>query len=68
MGSIYHFRYCFFECVRERGLKKGPVEEAFYVALAEGTRELPGIFDMPQESAAGWSDIFDKLKDCGVQA
>ncbi|MDE6257653.1 MAG: transposase [Muribaculaceae bacterium] len=34
--------------------------EAFYVALAvteEGTHEILGIFNMPQESATGWGDI-----------
>lgn len=44
--------------------------EAFYVALAvteEGVREVLDIFNIPQESATGWGDIFDRLKDRGVQ-
>ena len=50
--------------------KRSVASEAFYVALAvteEGTREVLGIFNMPQESATGWSDIFDRLKERGVQ-
>ena len=44
--------------------------EAFYVALAvteEGKREVLGVFNMPEESATGWGDIFVKLKDRGVK-
>ena len=50
--------------------KRSVAVEAFYVALAvteEGTREVPGIFNMPQESATGWGDIFDRLRDRGLQ-
>ena len=44
--------------------------EAFHVTLAvtgEGTREVPGVFNMPQGSATGWGDIFDRLKDRGLR-
>lgn len=51
--------------------RKRPVSsEAFYVALAvteEGRRDVLGIFNIPTESATGWSDIFDTLKERGVQ-
>lgn len=66
--------YCpvvFVDCVHIKIHRKRSVAtEAFYVALAvteEGTREVLGIFNMPQESATGWGDIFDRLKERGVQ-
>lgn len=66
--------YCpvvFVDCVHIKIHRKRSVAtEAFYVALAvteERTREVLGIFNMPQESATGWGDIFDRLKERGVQ-
>ena len=50
--------------------KRSVASEAFYVALAvteEGTREVLGIFNMPQEKRHGLGDIFDRLKERGVQ-
>ena len=50
--------------------KRSVSSEAFYVALAvteEGRRDVLGIFNIPTESATGWSDIFDTLKERGVQ-
>lgn len=50
--------------------KRSVASEAFYVALAvteEGTREVLGIFNMPQESATGWGEILDRMKDRGLQ-
>jgi transposase-like protein len=32
-----------------------------------GTHEVLGIFNMSRESSTGWGDIFDKLKDRGMQ-
>lgn len=70
-GLEAYYPVVFVDCVHIKIHRKRSVaSEAFYVALAvteEGTREVPGIFNMPQESATGWSDIFDKLKDRGVQ-
>lgn len=66
--------YCpvlFVDCVHIKIHRKRSVStEAFYVALAvteEGRREVLGIFNMPTESATGWSDIFDTLKERGVE-
>lgn len=50
--------------------KRSVSSEAFYVALAvteEGRRDVLGIFNIPTESVTGWSDIFDTLKERGVQ-
>ena len=61
----------FVACVHTKIHRKRSVaSEAFHVALAvteEGTREVLGIFNMPQESATGWGGIFNKLKDRGLQ-
>ena len=70
-GLEEYYPVVFVDCVHTKIHRKRSVAtEAFYVALAvteEGTREVLGIFNMPQESATGWSDIFDKLKERGVQ-
>ena len=70
-GLEEYYPVVFVDCVHIKIHRKRSVaSEAFYVALAvteEGTREVLGIFNMPQESATGWSDIFDKLKERGVQ-
>lgn len=61
----------FVDCVLIKLHRKRSVSsEAFYVALAvteEGRRDVLGIFNIPTESTAGWSDIFDTLKERGVQ-
>ena len=66
--------YCpvvFVDCVHIKIHRKRSVaSKAFHVALVvteEGTREVLGIFNMPQESTTGLGDIFDKLKDRGLQ-
>ena len=70
-GLEEYYPVVFVDCVHIKIHRKRSVaSEAFYVALAvteEGTREVLGIFNMPQESATGWGDIFDRLKDRGVQ-
>lgn len=70
-GLEEYYPVVFVDCVHIKIHRKRSVAtEAFYVALAvteEGTREVLGIFNMPQESATGWSDILDKLKERGVQ-
>lgn len=70
-GLEEYYPVVFVDCVHIKIHRKRSVStEAFYVALAvteEGTREVLGIFNMPQESATGWEDIFDRLKERGVQ-
>ena len=70
-GLEEYYPVVFVDCVHIKIHRKRSVStEAFYVALAvteEGTRVVLGIFNMPQESATGWEDIFDRLKERGVQ-
>lgn len=70
-GLEEYYPVVFVDCVHIKIHRKRSVAvEAFYVALAvteEGTREVLGIFNMPQESATGWGDIFDRLRDRGLQ-
>lgn len=70
-GLEEYYPVVFVDCVHIKIHRRRSVAtEAFYVALAvteEGTREVLGIFNMPQESATGWGDIFDTLKGRGVQ-
>ena len=67
----FSLHYLFVDCVHIKIHRKRSVSsEAFYVALAvteEGRRDVLGIFNIPTESATGWSDIFDTLKERGVQ-
>lgn len=66
-----YYPVVFVDCVHIKIHRKRSVSsEAFYVALAvteEGRRDVLGIFNIPTESAEGWSGIFDKLKDRGVE-
>lgn len=66
-----YYPVMFVDCVHIKIHRKHSVSsEAFYVALAvteEGRRDVLGIFNIPTESATGWSDIFDTLKERGVQ-
>ena len=70
-GLEEYYPVVFVDCVHNKIHRKlSEASEAINVALAvteEGTREVLGIFNMPQESATGWGDIFDRLKDRGVQ-
>ncbi len=70
-GLEEYYPVVFVDCVHIKIHRRRSVAtEAFYVALAvteEGTREVLGIFNMPQESATGRGDIFDTLEDRGVQ-
>ena len=65
-----HYPVMFVDCVHIKIHRKRLVSsEAFYVALAvtdEGRRDVLGIFNIPTESATGWSDIFDTLKERSV--
>ncbi len=70
-GLDEYYPVVFVDCVHIKIHRKHSVaSEAFYVALAvteEGIREVLGISNMPVESATGWGDIFDRLKDRGLQ-
>ena len=66
-----YYPVMFVDCVHIRIHRKCSVSsEAFHVALAvteEGRCDVPGIFNIPTESATGWSYILDTLKEMGVQ-
>ena len=66
-----YYPVVFVDCIHIKIHRKRAVAcEAFYVALAvteEGKREVLGVFNIPEESATGWGDIFDKLKERGVR-
>ena len=70
-GLEEYYPVVFVDCVHIKFHRKRSVaSEAFYVALAvteEGTREVIYIGNMPVESATGWGEIFDTLKDRGLQ-
>ena len=70
-GLEKYYPVVFVDCVHIKIHRKRSVaSEAFYVALAvteEGTREVIYIGNMPVESATGWGEIFDSLKDRGLQ-
>ena len=70
-GLEEYYPVVFVDCVHIKIHRKRSVaSEAFYVALAvteEGTREVLGIFNMPQESATGWGEILNRMKDRGLQ-
>lgn len=67
----YYYPVMFVDCVHIKIHRKRSVSsEAFYVALPvteEDRRDVLGIFNIHTESAKGWSDIFDTLKERGVQ-
>ena len=70
-GLEEYYPVVFVDCVHIKIHRKRSVaSEAFYVALAvteEGTREVIYIGNMPVESATGWGEIFDSLKERGLQ-
>ena len=70
-GLEEYYPVVFVDCVHIKIHRKRSVASgAFYVALAvteEGTREVFGIFNMPQESATDWGEILDRIKDRGLQ-
>ena len=70
-GLEEYYPVVFVDCVHIKIHRKRSVaSEAFYVALAvteEGTREVIYIGNMPVESATGWGEIFDALKDRGLK-
>ena len=70
-GLESYYPVMFVDCVHIKIHRRRSVSsEAFYAALAvtdEGRRDVLGIFNIPTESAAGWSGIFETLKDRGVE-
>ena len=70
-GLEEYYPVVFVDCVHIKIHRRRSVaSEAFYVALAvteEGTREVIYIGNMPVESASGWGEIFDALKDRGLR-
>ena len=70
-GLEEYYPVVFVDCVHIKIHRKRSVAvEAFYVALAvteKETREVLGIFNIPQESATGWGDIFERMKDRGLK-
>ena len=70
-GLESYYPVMFVDCVHIKIHRRRSVSsEAFYVALAvtdEVRRDVLGIFNIPTESAAGWSGIFETLKDRGVE-
>lgn len=70
-GLEEYYPVVFVDCVHIKIHRKRSVaSEAFYVALAvteEGTREVIHIGNMPVESATGWGEIFEALKDRGLK-
>lgn len=70
-GLEEYYPVVFVDCVHIKIHRKRSVaSEAFYVALAvteEGTREVIYIGNMPVESATGWGEIFEALKERGLK-
>ena len=60
----------FIDCVHIKIHRKRSVDtEAFYVVLAvkeDKTREVLGIFNKPTESALGWGEMLNELRERGV--
>ena len=66
-----YYPIVFVDCVHIKVFrKKKAASEAFYVVLGvteEGTREVLGIYNNPQESATGWGLMFDDLHERSVE-
>lgn len=65
-----HYPVAFIDCVHIKIHRKRSVDtEAFYVVLAvkeDKTREVLGIFNKPEESALGWGEMLNELRERGV--
>ena len=65
-----YYPVVFIDCVHIKIHRKRSVDtEAFYVALAvkeDKTREVLGIFNKPTESALGWGEMLNDLRERGV--
>ena len=70
-GLDKYYPIVFVDCVHIKVFrKKRAATEAFYVILGvneDATREVLGLYNSPIESASGWSNMFDDLRDRGVE-
>ena len=66
-----YYPLVFIDCVHIKIHRKSSVDtEAFYVVLAvkgDKSREVIGIFNKPTESASGWGDMLQELRERGVK-
>src|SRR5210317_476707 len=66
-----YYPIVFVDAIHIKVHRKRSVEnEAFYVAMGvkeDKTRDVLGIFNRPTESATGWKDMFQTLKERGVE-
>ena len=62
-----YYPVVFIDCMHIKIHRKRSVDtEAFYVALAvkeDKTREVLGIFNKPTESALGWGEMLNDLRE-----
>lgn len=69
-GLDEYYPIVFVDCVHIKVFrKKRAATEAFYVILGvneDATREVLGLYNSPIESAAGWANMFDDLRERGV--
>ena len=65
-----YYPIVFIDCVHIKIHRKRSVDtEAFYVILAvreDKTREVLGIYNKPTESASGWGEMLNDLRERGV--
>lgn len=70
-GLDKYYPIVFVDCAHIKVFrKKRAATEAFYVILGvneDATREVLGLYNSPIESASGWSNMFDDLRDRGVE-
>jgi putative transposase len=66
-----YYPVVFVDAIHIKVHRKRSVEnEAFYVVMAvkeDKTREVLGIFNRPSESATGWKEMFQVLRERGVK-
>ena len=66
-----YYPVVFIDCVYIKvHRRKSVASESFYVVLGvteDGTREVLGIFNRPAESAQGWGEMLEDLRERGVK-
>jgi len=66
-----YYPVIFADAIHVKIHRKRTVEtEAFYVLIGvkeDKTREVLGIYNNPTESATGWKELFEKLRERGVE-
>lgn len=66
-----YYPVVFVDAIHVKVHRRRSVEvEAFYVVMAvkqDKTREVLGIFNRPSESASGWKEMFDSLRQRGLK-